>query len=85
MNPVTLVFGVLLIGTGFVTLIRRLHDRSVQEALVVLRHARGDARPAVTAFVSLVVPIVSSIASGIAFLTVGLMGRSVAPLSWFGW
>jgi hypothetical protein len=30
------------------------------------------------------VPIVSAIASGIAFLVVGVMGRSASPMSWLG-
>ena len=84
MNSVTLVFGVMLIGAGFVMLIRRLHDRSVHESLAVLRNARRDPAPAIAAFVGLVVPIVTSIASGIAFVAVGLMGGSLAPGSWFG-
>jgi len=85
MNPVTFVFGMLLAAAGFVALVRRVHDRSVHETLAVLRNSRGDTGPAVTAFVSLLVPIVSSIASGIAILAVSLMGRSVAPFSWLGW
>ena len=50
MNFVVLTFGILLIGTGFVTLIHKLHDRSMQESLVVLRSAHGDTGRAVAGF-----------------------------------
>jgi hypothetical protein len=75
MNPVTLVLGLFLIGTGFVTLIRRLHDRSVHEAVALLQHTGGDTGRAVTGAVTLMVPIVTSISLGLAFLAVGVMGR----------
>jgi hypothetical protein len=64
------------------SLIRRLHDRSVQEALVVLGHARGDARQRSQR--RLVVRRVVN-REWIAFLTVSLIDRSIAPLSRFGW
>ena len=70
MNFVVLAFGILLIGTGFVTLIHKLHDRSMQESLLVLRSAHGDTGRAVARLVGLLVPIVSSIASGLAILAV---------------
>lgn len=70
MNFVVVTFGILLIGTGFVTLIHKVHDRSMQESLLVLRNAHGDTGRAVAGFVSLLVPIVSSIATGIAILGV---------------
>jgi hypothetical protein len=73
MNVVTLVFGILLVGTGFVTLIRKLHDRSVHEALAVVRNAHGDTGRAVGSFVSLMVPIVSSIAGGVAFVALAVL------------
>jgi hypothetical protein len=85
MNLLILAFGLLLVVGGFVTLVRRVHDRSIHESLAVVKFAHGDTAPAVSAFVGLLVPIVSSIASGIAFLVVALMGRSAAPMSWFGW
>jgi hypothetical protein len=85
MNFVTLAFGVLLIGTGFVTLVRKVHDRSFHETVALLRSASGDTLSAISAFTRLLVPIVSAIASGIAFLAVGILGRSVAPLSWIRW
>jgi hypothetical protein len=75
MNPVTLVLGLFLIGTGFVTLIWRLHDRSVHEAVALLRHTGGNAGRGVTGFVGLLVPIVTSIAAGLAFVAVGVLGR----------
>ena len=65
MSFIVLTFGILLIGTGFVTLIHRLHDRSMQESLLMLRTAHGDTGRAVAGFVSLLAPIVSSIATGL--------------------
>ena len=85
MNFLTLAFGILLIGTGFVMLIHKLHDRSIHETVARLKFARGDMAFAVSAFAGLLVPIVSSIASGVAFLVVGILGRPAAPLSWLGW
>ena len=84
MNFVTLAFGILLIGSGFVTLVRKLHDRTIHESLAQVQFAHGDTAPAVSAFVSVLVPIVSAIASGIAFVVVGVLGRSAAPMSWLG-
>lgn len=84
MNFVTLVVGLLLIGIGFVALVRKVHDRSLHQALAVLRDAPGDMAPAISAFVGLLVPIVSSIAGGVAFLAVGLLGHSLTALSWLG-
>ena len=65
MSFVVVAFGILLIGTGFVTLIHKLHDRSMQESLLMLRTAHGDTGRAVGGFVSLLAPIVSSIATGL--------------------
>jgi len=73
MNVVTLVFGLTLIGAGFVTLVRRLHDRSVQESILVLKNPVGDAPSAVAAFAGLLAPIVSAIASGLAFVVVSIL------------
>ena len=70
MDFVVLTFGILLIGTGFVTLIHRLHDRSMHESLAVVRNAHGDTARAVAGFVGLLVPIVSSIATGLAIVAV---------------
>jgi hypothetical protein len=75
MSFIVLTFGILFIGTGFVTLIHKLHDRSMQESLVVLRNAHGDTGRAVAGFVSLLVPIVSSIATGVAILAVAVLLR----------
>ena len=75
MNVVTLALGILLIGTGFVTLIHKLHDRSMQESLVVLRSAHSDTGRAVAGFVSLLVPIVSEIATGVAILAIAVLLR----------
>ena len=74
MNIVTLVFGLTLIGAGVVTLVRRLHDRSVQETILVLKNPIGDTPSAVSAFVGLLVPIVSSIAGGLAFVAIAALG-----------
>lgn len=63
MNPVMFVLGVLSIGVGVVTLVWRLHDRSIHETLA----------SSVTAFVGLLAPIVTSIAVGIAFVGVAAM------------
>lgn len=82
MNFVTLVFGLLLIGTGFVTLVRKLHDRSIHESLAQVRFAHGDTAPALSAVVGLFVPIVAAVASGIGLLVVGVMGRSAALMLW---
>jgi hypothetical protein len=73
MNFVILAFGILLIGTGFVTLVHKLHDRSMQESLLLLRTAHGDTGRAVGGFVSLLAPIVSSIATGLAILAVAAL------------
>ena len=75
MSFIVLAFGILLIGTGFVTLIHKLHDRSMQESLIVLRTAHGDTARAVAGFVSLLAPIVSEIATGVAILAVAALLR----------
>jgi hypothetical protein len=67
------VLGVLSIGVGFVTLVRRLHDRSMHETLAVLRSSGPNVGPSVTAFVGLLAPIVTSIAGGVAFVTIAAM------------
>jgi hypothetical protein len=72
-NVVTLVFGILLVGTGFVTLIHKLHDRSFHEALAVVRDAHGDTVQAVASFASMLVPIVSSIAGGVAVMALAIL------------
>jgi len=74
MNIVTLVFGLTLIGAGVVTLVRRVHDRSVQETILVLKNPVRDAPSGVSAFVGLLVPIVSSIAGGLAFVAISALG-----------
>ncbi len=73
MSLATLVFGILLVGIGFVTLVRKLHDRSFHEALAVVRNAHGDTVQAVGSFVTMAVPIVSSIAGGIAVVALGVL------------
>jgi hypothetical protein len=78
MNAIILVFGVLLVATGFVTLVRKVHDRSLQESLALVRHARGGAAPAVAAFAGLLAPVVSSIAAGIVMLVIGVLSTSVS-------
>jgi uncharacterized membrane protein HdeD (DUF308 family) len=75
MNVVTLVFGLTLIGAGFVTLVRRLHDRSMQESILVLKNPLGHAASAITGFTAVLAPIVSAIAGGLAFVAVGLLSR----------
>ena len=75
MNFVTLAFGLILILGGFVALVRKVHDRSVQETLVQLKYAHGDTAAAVSAFAGVLVPIVSSIAGGLAFLAVAVLSR----------
>jgi hypothetical protein len=74
MNPVMFVLGVLSIGVGFVTLVRRLHDRSMHESLAVLRNSGRNVGPSVTAFVGLLAPIVTSIVVGVVFVRVAAMG-----------
>jgi hypothetical protein len=66
-------FGLVLIAAGFVTLIRRLHDRSMQESILVLNNPIQSASSAVTAFAAVLAPIVSAFAGGIAFVAIGLM------------
>jgi hypothetical protein len=75
MTLVAFLFGILLVGAGFVRLVWKLHDRSMHESLALLTAARGNAGQAVAALVSLIVPVVSSIAAGLAFVTVGLLSR----------
>ena len=75
MNVLTLFFGVSLILFGFVTLVRKVHDRSFHESAVLLTDGR-DKAPAISAFVALLAPIVSAISGGIAILMLAvLMGR----------
>jgi hypothetical protein len=76
MNPALFVLGVLLIGTGFVTLIKQLHDRTLHESLVEFRGSRSGAGRKATAFLGLLAPIVTSIAAGVAFVAVGLLRLS---------
>ena len=75
MNFVTLVLGLLLVGAGFVTLVHKLHDRSMHESLAVVRNAHGETAQAVASFVGLLAPIMASIAGGIAFLAICLLTR----------
>jgi hypothetical protein len=75
MNFVTLAFGLILILGGFVALVRKVHDRSIHETVAQMKFAHGDAAAAISAFVGLLAPIVSSIAGGIAFLAVAVMAR----------
>jgi uncharacterized membrane protein YhaH (DUF805 family) len=75
MNVLTLLFGVSLILFGFVTMVRKVHDRSFQESVALLQVAR-DKAPVISAFAALMVPIVSAISGGIAFLVLAvMMGR----------
>lgn len=74
MNVLTLVFGVLLILGGFVTLVRKVHDRSFQETVALLKYGH-DKPPAISAFVALIVPIVSAISGGIGFLVFAALRR----------
>lgn len=75
MDLIVLTFGILLIGTGFVTLIHKVHDRSMQESLLMLRTAHGDTGRAVAGFATVLAPIVSSIATGLAMLAVAVLLR----------
>ena len=72
MNVLTLLFGVSLILFGFVTMVRKVHDRSFQESVALLKDAR-DKAPVISAFTALIVPIVSAISGGIAILALGVM------------
>jgi hypothetical protein len=74
MNVPTLLFGVLLTLVGFVALVRKVHDRSFQESVALMQFGR-DKSPAISAFVALLVPIVSAISGGIAFAVLGALGR----------
>ena len=74
MNFMTAALGIVLIAAGFVTLVHKLHDRSIHETLDRVKFSHGDLAAALSAFAGLLVPIVSSIAGGIAFLVVGLLG-----------
>ena len=73
MNLITLVLGLFLVGTGFVVLIHKLHDRSVHEALAMIRDAHGDIVESCAQLVGLMVPVVSSIASGLALLALAAL------------
>jgi uncharacterized membrane protein YdjX (TVP38/TMEM64 family) len=75
MNVLTLLFGVSLILFGFVTMVRKVHDRSLQESVALLKDARYKA-PVISALALLIVPIVSAISGGIAILALGvILGR----------
>ena len=74
MNVLTLFFGVSLILFGFVTMVRKVHDRSFQENAAMLKYGR-DKAPAISAFVALIAPIVSAISAGIAFVVLGVLAR----------
>jgi hypothetical protein len=76
MNLVTLVSGILLVGIGVVVLIHKLHDRSVHDALAVVREAHGDLVRACAPLVGLMVPIVSSIAGGLALLALAVLAQT---------
>ena len=76
MSFITLVLGILLVGTGFVVLIRKLHDRSVHEALAVVRDAHGDLVGSCAQFVALMVPVISSIASGLALVALAVLTQA---------
>jgi hypothetical protein len=41
MTIFTLVFGIALIGTGFVVLVRKVHDRTIHQALTQARSRLG--------------------------------------------
>ena len=73
MNLISLLLGIVLIGTGFVVLIHKLHDRSVHEALAAVRDAHGDLVGSCAQFVGLMVPVVSSIAGGLALLALAIL------------
>jgi hypothetical protein len=73
MNIISLVLGILFVGAGFVVLIHKLHDRSVHEALALIREAHGDLVPAIGSFVGLAMPIVSPIAGGIALMALAVL------------
>jgi hypothetical protein len=76
MNVFTLVLGILFVGTGFVVLVHKLHDRSVHEALAVVRHARGDTARAIASFAGLTLPILSTIAGGIVLLALAVLSQA---------
>lgn len=73
MNLITLVLGLVLVGTGFVVLIHKLHDRSVHEALAMIRDAHGNVVESCAQLAGLMVPVVSSIASGLALLALAAL------------
>jgi len=73
MNFGIFAFGLVLILGGFVTLVRKVHDRSVQETIAQLTYAHGDTPAAISAFAVVLAPIVSSIAGGVAFLAVAAL------------
>jgi hypothetical protein len=75
MTTLGLLLGTLLVGTGFVTFVWKLHDRSMHESLALFRNRRGGVGTALIGFVSLIVPIVSSIATGLAFVAAGVLSR----------
>jgi hypothetical protein len=75
MSMVALPFGILFIGTGFVRLVWKLHDRSMHESLTLLTAARSRAGQAVAEFANVLMPIMLSISVGLALVIVGLLGR----------
>jgi tetrahydromethanopterin S-methyltransferase subunit F len=75
MSVMTFIVGLVLIVAGFVALVRKVHDRSIQETVAQLRYAHGDIAAGLSAFAGLLVPIVSSIATGLAFVVVGMLTR----------
>jgi hypothetical protein len=79
MNVVSFALGILLVGFGFVTLIHKLHDRTMHESLALLKYARGGAARTVPLMTAMA-PIVSSIIAGIALLAVALLGRGFSLL-----
>jgi hypothetical protein len=66
--------GLLFIGAGFVTLVWRLHDRSIHEAIAVLRNSSHNVGSSISAFVGVLAPTVTAIAIGVAFVRVAAMG-----------
>ena len=73
MNLITLVLGILLVATGFVVLIHKLHDRSVHEALAMVRDAHGNLVESCAQLVGVMVPVVSSIAGGLALMVLAAL------------
>jgi hypothetical protein len=76
MDLAIVVLGTLLVGAGFVALVHRLHDRSFHDAVAVVREAHGDAARAIGGLATLIAPIVSSIAGGIALLALAVLSQA---------